>query len=68
MTPGFIATACSGFLETYSLWMETLISLDVVRRALDLPQSKVPYPLLGLKGIGVEGMGEREWEFELVFF
>ena len=31
--------------ETYSLWMDTLLSLDTVGRALDLPQSNVPYPL-----------------------
>lgn len=34
--------------------MYALLSLDIVERALDLPQSKVPYPLIGLDGGGVK--------------
>ena len=55
---------CTGFLGSYSLWMYTLLSLDVVGRALDPPQSKMHYPLLGLEGGGVrecvEGMERGE--------
>ena len=45
VAPGFIHTACTGRLRTYSLWMNALLSLDIVARALDLFQSKVPYTL-----------------------
>ena len=41
-----------------------LLSLDIVRRALDLPQRNMPYSLLGLEAGGtvgcVEGMTEVE--------
>ena len=52
--------------------MYTLLSLDVVGRASDFPQSKAPYPLLGLEEVGLEGVWRewekgREWEFGLVF-
>ena len=57
----FVYTACTGFLGSYSLWMYTLLNLDVVGRALDFPQGRVPYLLLGLKGVRLEGVG-REWE------
>ena len=43
--PGFIPTACTAFLGNYSLWMDTLLSLDIVGRPLDLPQSNVPHCL-----------------------
>ena len=43
--PALIPTAYTGFLEIYSLWMDTLFILDIVERALDLPQINVPYPL-----------------------
>ena len=46
----FIPNACTGFLETYSLWMDTLLSLDIVGRGLDLPQSNVLYFLWGVDG------------------
>lgn len=39
---GFIPTAVLTFLETDSVWMDTLFILDIVGRALDLPQSNVP--------------------------
>ena len=42
VAPGFIPTAFTDFLEVHSLWMHTLLSLDIVGRALDLPQSNVP--------------------------
>ena len=53
VAPGFIPTACTDFLGSCSLWMGTLLSLDIVGRALDLLQSNVPYPLCGVDG-GVE--------------
>ena len=43
VTPGFIPTACTSIFGTYSLWMDTLLSLDIVGRALDLTQGNVPY-------------------------
>ena len=61
---GFVSAACTGFLGSYSLWIYTLLSLDVVGRTLDLPQGKVPCLQLGLKVDGVaeyvEGMEGRE--------
>ena len=45
VAPGFISTACTGFLGNYSLWMDTLFSIDIVERDLELPQSNVPYLL-----------------------
>ena len=48
----FVSTACTDFLGFYSLWMYTLLNLDVVGRALDFPQGRVPYPLLRLDGVG----------------
>ena len=60
---GFIQTACTGFLGSYSLWMNTLLNQDLVGRTLDFSQSKLSYPLLGLEGGGVgecvEGMGGK---------
>ena len=55
VTRGFIPTACTGFWGTHSLWMDTLRSLDIVGRALDLSQSNVPY---ALSGVDVGGVGE----------
>ena len=45
VAPGFIFTVFTGFGGTYSLWTDTLVSLDIVGRALNLSQSNVPYPL-----------------------
>ena len=56
MALGFVSTACTGFLGSYSIWMHTFLSLDGEGRALDFPQGRVPCPLLGLEG------GEGEWE------
>lgn len=45
-----------------SLSMDPLLSLNVVRRSLDLPQSKVPFSLLGLEEVNgrlCEGNGSR---------
>ena len=61
VAPGFIPIACTVFLGFYSLWIYTLLSLDVVGRALDLSQSKVPYPhrwwreeeMGGEEGVGI---------------
>ena len=64
MALGFVSNACTDFLGSCSLWMYTLLSLDVVGRALDLAQSRVPCPPLGLEGdvvgVHVEGMGGEE--------
>ena len=49
---------------THSLWKDTLLSLDTVGRALNLPQSNVPYPLSGLGWR--EWKEGREWELGLV--
>ena len=38
--------------------MYTLFSINVVGRALDLPQGRVPCPLLGLEGREVRGLVE----------
>ena len=35
-------------------WMDTLLNLDIVGRALDLPQSNVPYFFWGVDGDGME--------------
>ena len=43
VAPEFITTACTGYVETYSVWMGTLLTLDIEGKALDLPQSNVPY-------------------------
>ena len=45
VAPEFIPTACAAFVGTHSLWIYTLLSLDIVGRALDLPQTNVHYPL-----------------------
>ena len=37
VAPGFISTACSGFLGTHFLWMDTLLSLDKVGKPWTLP-------------------------------
>ena len=58
VAPGFIPTACTVFLGTYSLWMDILLSLDIVGRALDLPQSNVPYSV-GMDRSEVRGKGRR---------
>ena len=56
VAPGFIPTACTGFFGTYSLWMDTFLSLDIVGRALNLAQSNVPF-------LFEEWIGEwAEWE------
>ena len=47
IAPGFITTACSGFLETYSLWMDTLLNLDIVGR--DFGPSPKQCALLSLR-------------------
>ena len=39
VAPGFIPAVCTGFLKTYSLWMNTLLSLDIVGNALDHPKA-----------------------------
>ena len=59
MALGFISTACTGSIGSYSLWMYALLSLDVVGRALDFSQGRVPCPLLGLEGGEVEGYLEE---------
>ena len=59
VAPGFIPAACTGFLGFYSLWIYTLLSLDIAGRALNFPQSKVPNPYLGFEGSEVEGCVER---------
>ena len=69
----FVSTACTGFLGSYSLWMYTLLNLDIVGRALNFPQGRVPCPLLGCEGVGCEDVWreweeKREWEFGLIFF
>ena len=54
---------------TYFLWIDTLLSLDIVGRALYLPQSNVPYPLWGVdgdEGRWKEWKEGREWELGLV--
>ena len=52
--------------------MYTLLNLDVVGRALDLPQGRVPCPPLGLEGGGGRvyggsrrrgGSGNLDWYF-----
>ena len=58
--PGFIPAACTAFWGTYSLWMDTLLSLHIVMRALDLPQSNVAYPLRRVDGHG--GICGGKWE------
>ena len=72
VAPGFIPTACTGFLGTYSLWMNTLISLEIVGMTFGLPQNNVPYPLRVLERDGVEesggsgrrrGSGNLDWYF-----
>ena len=45
VAPEVVPTVSTGFFGTYSLWMDTFLSLDIVGRALDLPQSNVSYPL-----------------------
>ena len=45
VAPAFITTACTDLFGTYSLWMDTMLRLDKVGSALDLPQSSVPYHL-----------------------
>ena len=50
---GFIPTACTGFLRIYSLFMDNLLSLAIVERGFDLPQSNVPYPLRRVDAGGV---------------
>ena len=35
---------------TCSLWMDTLLKLDIVGKSLVLPQSNVSYPLRGMDG------------------
>ena len=42
VAPGFIPTACTGFLDSYSLWIDVLLGLDIVGRVLNLPQGSVP--------------------------
>ena len=70
---GFVSPACTGFLGSYSLWIYALLNLDVVGRALDLPQGRVPCPPLGQEGEKWKGVWRdweegREWKFGLVFF
>ena len=55
MAQGFIPTACTGFVGTYSLWMDTLPTLDIVSSALDFPQSNVPFSFCGVD----EGWGGK---------
>ena len=44
---------------TYSLWMNAFLSLDIVKRALEVPQSNVPsYPLWG---VDVGRSGRVRW-------
>ena len=45
--------------RTHSLWTDTLLSLDIVGRALVLPQSNMPYPLWGVNGGSGRGEGRR---------
>ena len=54
VAPGFIPTACTGFFNTYSLWVDTLLSLDIAERSLDLPPE--PCALPSLRG-GWDGLG-----------
>ena len=56
---GFVSTACTGFLGSYSIWMHTFLSLDVGGRALDFPQGRVPCPLLDRTGCK-RGFGEEQ--------
>ena len=42
VTPGFIPISCTSFWGNHSLWLDILLSLDLVERVLDLPQSNVP--------------------------
>lgn len=61
---GFISPACTGCLGIYSLWMDIFLSLDIVERAVGLPQSDVPHPLWSIDrgGVGeyVEEKGGRK--------
>ena len=70
---GFISTFCTGFLEAIffgGISYYILLSLDIVRGALDLPQSNVldivgsPWEALPSLRSGWEWSGEkaREWE------
>ena len=62
-------TACTGFLGTYSLWMDTLINPDIVEpwtfpKAMCLNLSEDGRGKVG--GMWMEWEEGREWEFGLV--
>ena len=69
MATGFVSPPWTGIWGTYSLWKDNLLSLDIVGRVLDLPQSNVSYPLwiwgAGWEVGGVEGRrrgsGNSDW-------
>lgn len=42
---GFITTACIGFLVTHSLRIDSMLSIEIVERALNLPHSNANYSL-----------------------
>ena len=66
MAPGFIPPSCTGFLGTYSLLIYIFLSLDIVERALVLPQSKCAlHSLRSGWGLGRRKRW-REWELGLV--
>lgn len=60
---------CTDFYGTYSVWMDSLPSLDTVGRALDISQSNVPTLSedLMVGGVGAQlekkggGEGMRTW-------
>ena len=59
----FISTKCTVFLGFCSSWIYTLLSLDLVGKALDLPQTKcltLSYEYMGVRWEDVW----REWEDE----
>lgn len=56
MAPELIPTDFPGFWGTYSRCMDTLLSVDIVGRTLDLPQNNMPYPFCGVDGgSGISG-------------
>ena len=54
MALGFVSTACTGFLGSYSVWMHTFLGLNGRGRVLDFQQGRVSCSCLGLE----EGKGE----------